>query len=166
MSAVSTRAYALVAWLCVAMSSACGGSYNYSDEPQLILSERHRRASPDAIESALPPPESRGCVYGTVSTTEAIPTPIPNVDVKSFHSGQLVLRGRSDTSGAFHTCIGPHASEHPWQKNDVNLRIEIQHPGYTPLTLYRTWSIKNPLKLRIFLRRAATAPLSPPSQTN
>lgn len=142
----------LLTWLCVAIISACGGSYDYSNEAQMIRNERQLRESPDAIESALPSPESRGCVYGTVATTEAIPTPIADVDVQSFHAGQPVLRGRSDASGVFHMCIDPNAPEQPWQKSEVNLRIEVQHPDYVPLTLHRTWTTSKPLKLRVFLR--------------
>lgn len=154
----------LLTWLCVATVSACGGSYDYSNEAQMIRNERQLRESPDAIESALPSPESRGCVYGTVSTTEAIPTPIADVDVQSFHAGQPVLRARSDASGIFHACVDSSAPEQPWQDSEVSLRIEAQHPDYAPLTLHRTWSTKKPLKLRILMRRVTADPPPSPSQ--
>lgn len=125
----------------------------------MLRNERQLRESPDAIESALPSPQSRGCIYGSVSATEAIQTPVANAEVQIFHANKLVLSARSDAQGSFHTCVDPDAPDEPWQQQDeVKLRIETLHPDFVALSLRRTWTIRKPLKLRILLRPTTVTP--------
>lgn len=93
-------------------------------------------------------PGSRGCVFGSIHSTDAVASPITGAEIKLYENDELFSQTLSDSQGRYHYCAPKNRRD---DGDQISLRITVMHPKYKTKEHEQQWDLSKalPLDLRL-----------------